>query len=156
MYYKRLRDLREDHDLKQREIAELLKTTQQVYSEYEKGIREIPLSRMITLAKFYGVSLDYMVGLSDIPDIKTEKTDDKRLLIYSEKAAIVFFITKRSGFPLRNYFEFFFLSQCSLYLSRLLCRVSVNLRDSKNLGFSRFFILKDLIWSFSSSRKITS
>lgn len=67
-YYRRLRDLREDHDLKQREIAELLQTTQQVYSEYEKGIREIPLYRIITLAKYYGVSIDYIVGLTDKPE----------------------------------------------------------------------------------------
>lgn len=66
MYYRRLRDLREDHDLKQREVAELLQTTQQVYSEYEKGVREIPLHRVIILAKYYGVSIDYIVGLTDV------------------------------------------------------------------------------------------
>lgn len=65
MYYKRLRDMREDNDLTQREIAGLLNTTQQVYSEYEKGIREIPLSRIIILAKYYNCSVDYLVGLSD-------------------------------------------------------------------------------------------
>lgn len=64
-YYKRLRDLREDNDLTQREIAQLLKTTQQVYSEYEKGIREIPLYKMIILAKYYNVSMDYLTDLSD-------------------------------------------------------------------------------------------
>lgn len=68
MYYKRLRDLREDHDLTQKQIAEILQTTQQVYSEYEKGIREIPLRRIIILAKFYNVSIDYIVGLSDNPN----------------------------------------------------------------------------------------
>lgn len=62
-YYSRLRDLREDNDLKQREIAALLQTTQQVYSEYEKGIREIPLHKIIILAKYYNVSLDYMTNL---------------------------------------------------------------------------------------------
>ena len=65
MYYKRLRDMREDNDLTQRQIAELLNTTQQVYSEYEKGIREIPLSRIIILAKHYNCSVDYLVGLSE-------------------------------------------------------------------------------------------
>ena len=64
-YYRRLRDLREDNDLKQREIAALLKTTQQVYSEYEKGIREIPLHKIIILAKYYNVSLDYLTNLID-------------------------------------------------------------------------------------------
>lgn len=64
-YYKRLRDLREDNDLTQREIAELLKTTQQVYSEYENGIREIPLYKMIILARYYNVSMDYLTDLID-------------------------------------------------------------------------------------------
>ena len=64
-YYKRLRDVREDNDLKQREIAELLNTTQQVYSEYEKGIREIPLHKIIILARYYNVSLDYLTDLTD-------------------------------------------------------------------------------------------
>lgn len=64
-YYKRLRDLREDHDLTQKQVAELIKTTQQVYSEYEKGIREIPLFKMVILAKFYNVSMDYMTDLID-------------------------------------------------------------------------------------------
>lgn len=64
-YYKRLRDLREDNDLTQREVAEILETTQQVYSEYEKGIREIPLYRMIKLAKHYNVSMDYLTELTN-------------------------------------------------------------------------------------------
>lgn len=64
-YYKRLRDLREDSDLTQREVAELIQTTQQVYSEYEKGIREIPLYKAIILAKHYNVSLDYITELID-------------------------------------------------------------------------------------------
>ncbi len=57
-YYPRLRDLREDHDLSQKYIASLLGTTQQYYSEYERGIREIPLHCFIQLARFYHVSLD--------------------------------------------------------------------------------------------------
>lgn len=69
-YYKRLRDLREDNDLTQRQVAELIQTTQQVYSEYENGIREIPLFKAIILAKHYNVSLDYI----------TELTDEKRTL----------------------------------------------------------------------------
>ena len=62
-YYERLRDLREDSDLKQSDIAVLLKTTQQVYSRYEKGVNELPVRHLITLAKFYNVSLDYITGL---------------------------------------------------------------------------------------------
>lgn len=64
-YYKRLRDLREDNALTQRQVAELIGTTQQVYSEYEKGIREIPLYKMIILAKHYNVSLDWITELTD-------------------------------------------------------------------------------------------
>ncbi len=64
-YYKRLRDLREDNDLTQRQVAELIGTTQQVYSEYENGIREIPLYKMIILAKHYNVSLDWITELTD-------------------------------------------------------------------------------------------
>ncbi len=57
--------MREDHDLKQREIANILNITQQVYSEYEIGIREIPLHKIIILAKYYNVSLDYLTDLTN-------------------------------------------------------------------------------------------
>ncbi len=56
--YPRLRDFREDRDLSQKYIASLIGTTQQYYSEYERGIREIPLHIFIQLAEFYNVSLD--------------------------------------------------------------------------------------------------
>ncbi|MDD3193349.1 MAG: helix-turn-helix transcriptional regulator [Oscillospiraceae bacterium] len=62
-YYEIIRDLREDHDLRQVQIASLLKTTQQVYSRYENGQNEIPLRHLVALAKFYNVSLDYIAGL---------------------------------------------------------------------------------------------
>ncbi len=58
----RLREMREDNDLRQEDIAHLLKTTQQVYSRYEKGINEIPIRHLITIARFYNVSIDYLVG----------------------------------------------------------------------------------------------
>lgn len=61
-YYPRLRDLREDREKNQTEIAGLLDTTQQQYSKYEQGIQEIPVHHLIKLADFYGVSLDYLVG----------------------------------------------------------------------------------------------
>ena len=61
-YYQRLRDLREDEDLTQKQIALLLKTTAQQYSLWERGDREIPLHHAITLADFYKVSLDYLTG----------------------------------------------------------------------------------------------
>lgn len=64
-HYHRLRDLREDSDMKQSDIAQLLGTTQQTYSLWELGDREIPLHHAITLAKFYKVSLDYIAGLTN-------------------------------------------------------------------------------------------
>ena len=63
-YYEIIRDLRENHDRRQAQSARLLKTTQQVYSRYENGHNEIPLRHLITLAKFYNVSLDYIAGLT--------------------------------------------------------------------------------------------
>ena len=64
-YYKRLRDLREDRDMKQKEIADILGTTQQVYSRYENGINELPIHHLIVLSEFYNVSTDYILGLTD-------------------------------------------------------------------------------------------
>ena len=58
-----LKALREDRDLSQKEIAEYLGTTQQVYSRYETGINEIPVRQIIKLCKLYGVSADYIFGI---------------------------------------------------------------------------------------------
>lgn len=66
-YYQRLRDLREDYEITQKEIAQLLKTTQPQYARYETGERELPMHHFITLAKYYNVSLDYLAGLTSIP-----------------------------------------------------------------------------------------
>lgn len=66
-YAKRLKDIREDHDLTQSDIAKVLQTTYQYYSTYESGKRDMPFSRAIELAKFYNVSLDYLAGLIDAP-----------------------------------------------------------------------------------------
>ena len=65
--YHRLRDLKEDRDktISQTEIADLLGTTQQTYSLWERGDREIPFHHAITLAKFYHVSPDYIAGLTN-------------------------------------------------------------------------------------------
>ena len=63
--YKRLKDLREDADKNQTQIAEYLGMKQQQYARYERGIQEIPLHHFIALAKYYGVSLDYLAGLTD-------------------------------------------------------------------------------------------
>lgn len=64
-YYQRIRDLREDKDMTQKEVAAILNITIQQYSLYERGNREIPLHHAITLAKFYRVSLDYIAGLTN-------------------------------------------------------------------------------------------
>ncbi|MBR5156016.1 MAG: helix-turn-helix transcriptional regulator [Clostridia bacterium] len=66
-HYPRLKDLREDRDLKQKDIAKLLFITQQQYSLYEKGYRDIPTSALTVLAKFYNVSVDYILGLTNNP-----------------------------------------------------------------------------------------
>ena len=71
MYLQRLRDLREDADLNQTDIAEYLGIQQTVYSRYERGMRTIPLEHLIRLADFYNVSLDYLVG-------RTNSTKTKR------------------------------------------------------------------------------
>ena len=62
-YYERIRDLREDNDLTQQDVADVLKTTQQVYSRYEKGENELPLHHLVTICKFFKVSADYVLGL---------------------------------------------------------------------------------------------
>ena len=63
--YCRIRDLREDHDLTQKQLAKELNCSQQVYSNYELGQRDIPTDILIHLAEFYNVSTDYILGLKD-------------------------------------------------------------------------------------------
>ena len=65
--YQRIRDLREDRDLKQRHLAEFLYCSQQVYSNYELGQRDIPTDVLIQLANFYNVSIDYLLGQTKNP-----------------------------------------------------------------------------------------
>lgn len=62
MYFQRLRDLREDMDMSQRQISELLGIRQTVYSRYERGVQNIPIEHLLTLADFYGTSTDYIFG----------------------------------------------------------------------------------------------
>lgn len=62
----RIRDLREDNDLTQKQVSEYLLCDQSLYSKYERGEREIPLNLLIKLADYYKVSLDYLVGRSNI------------------------------------------------------------------------------------------
>lgn len=61
----RLRDLREDNDLTQSEVAQLLNVRQNTYSQYENGQRQIPIDALILLAKFYHTSIDYLLDLTD-------------------------------------------------------------------------------------------
>lgn len=63
--YKRIRDLREDKDLSQKEIAKILNMSQTGYSKYEVGTNDIPTKILIQLAKFYNTSVDYILGLTD-------------------------------------------------------------------------------------------
>lgn len=63
--YQRIRDLREDSDLTQQQMAELLSVSQATYSRYESGALDVPSSALITLAQFYKTSVDYLLGLTD-------------------------------------------------------------------------------------------
>ena len=66
-FYQRLKDTREDLDKKQEDIALVLGITRQQYQLYESGKREMPMHLFIALAKYYNVSIDYLVGLADTP-----------------------------------------------------------------------------------------
>ena len=67
MYFKRLEDLRVDHDITQIEIAKYLNMNRNVYWRYERGEREIPVWAVIKLAQYYRVNTDYLLGLKDEP-----------------------------------------------------------------------------------------
>ena len=68
MLYKRIRDLREDKDLTQREMGEVLSCSQRVYSNYERGELDIPTEILIKLADFHNVSVDYILNRTDIKE----------------------------------------------------------------------------------------
>lgn len=70
MIYRRIRDLREDRDLTQKQMAKHLNCSQQVYSNYELGQRDIPTDILIKLSSFYQVSADYILGISNNPKIQ--------------------------------------------------------------------------------------
>ncbi len=61
----RIKDLREDHDLTQQQLAAFLHIKQNTYSQYETGQRQLPISALIALAAYYGTSTDYLLGLTD-------------------------------------------------------------------------------------------
>ena len=69
MYLRRLRDLREDHDLTQAKVAALLHTQQTVYSRYERGFQTIPLEHLLTLANYYNVAIDYIMERTQNPAV---------------------------------------------------------------------------------------
>ena len=62
-YLKKLRDLREDHDLTQQQIADVLGTSQTMYARYERGANELPIHHLISLCRFYHISADVLLGL---------------------------------------------------------------------------------------------
>jgi len=64
-YVKIIRDLREDHNLTQQEIADVLGTSQTMYARYERGANELPVHHLVKLCEYYRVSADYILGLSD-------------------------------------------------------------------------------------------
>lgn len=69
MHFRRLKDLREDHDLTQAQLAKLLGIQQTVYSRYERGFQNLPLEYLLFLADFYQVSTDYLLGRTDNPTL---------------------------------------------------------------------------------------
>ena len=71
--YQRLKDIREDSDKKQEDIALVLNITRQQYQLYESGKREMPMHLFVALAKYYNISLDYLAGLIDTPRTLSEK-----------------------------------------------------------------------------------
>lgn len=64
-YIKRIRDLREDHDLTQQEVADILGTSQTMYARYERGANELPIRHLLVLCDYYKISADYVLGLTD-------------------------------------------------------------------------------------------
>jgi len=82
-YYQRIRDLREDSDKTQSDLAEYLGTTAQHYGKYENGNAEIPFERAISLAKYYNVSLDYIAGLTNNKKglASSDLTDEQQALL---------------------------------------------------------------------------
>ena len=76
--YRRIRDLREDKDLKQRQMAEILNCSQRIYSNYERGDVDIPTEILIKLALFHNTSTDYLLGLTDHFEPYERKSDNKR------------------------------------------------------------------------------
>ncbi len=69
----RLKDLREDNDITQKELSEHLHIKQNTYSQYENGQRQVPLDILISLAKYYNTSIDYIVGITNVKNAYPKK-----------------------------------------------------------------------------------
>ena len=80
-FYQRLRDLREDADLTQRQAAELIGTSMNHYRKYERGETDIPFEKAVILAQFYDVSLDYLAGLTYIKSSFTKTASNSSYLV---------------------------------------------------------------------------
>lgn len=80
-FYQRLKDLREDADLTQRQAAELIGTSMNHYGKYERGETDLPFEKAIILAKFYNVSLDYLAGLTNVKDSFAKTSSSSSYLI---------------------------------------------------------------------------
>ena len=76
-YCKKLRDLREDNDLKQEDVAKILNITKQAYGRYENGARKLSIEDLIKLCDFYNVSADYIIGRTDTPELNKSTTNIK-------------------------------------------------------------------------------
>ena len=74
-YIKRIRDMREDADKTQAEIAAVLGTSQTMYARYERGANELPIHHLLTLCRYYQVSADYLLGETDVKERYKEKKD---------------------------------------------------------------------------------
>lgn len=83
----RIRDLREDNDKEQKEVAKLLGISQQYYSRYELEQVEMPMKHYIKLAKYYGVSLDYLAGIIEVP--RPLYTDSTKTMFTAKELAIL-------------------------------------------------------------------
>lgn len=87
MYVKRIKDLREDHDLTQQYVATILGTSQTMYARYERGANELPIRHLLTLCELYHVTSDYILGLNDMPTApdhmqQTKHMKDDQKIIY--------------------------------------------------------------------------
>ena len=87
-YVRILRDLREDADKTQTQIAEVLGTSQTMYARYERGANEMPIHHLITLSKYYGVTTDYLLGLSKEKTRNPDRSSPVRVFLFLGSSAV--------------------------------------------------------------------